>query len=75
MYCELRDGPVLPLDVVLLALNLEDRGFLLFRQDDILKVRQASAGVELSEADQQNIRKWKQHLLAVVDYCEGHKCG
>jgi hypothetical protein len=66
-YVTLRHGPVLPAEVVLLALDLEARGITLARDGDGLLARPRAA---LTEHDVAAIGRWRLHLLAVVDYCD-----
>jgi hypothetical protein len=65
-YVQLRGGLVLPVEPYLLALQLEERGFAMRRLDnDVLSVQPHD---QLTREDCANIRRWKLHLLAVVDY-------
>ena len=51
---------------LLLALDLESRGFSMTRQDgDVLEVQPY---VRLSRSDCAAIRRWKWHLLSIVDH-------
>jgi hypothetical protein len=56
---------VLPVELLLLALDLEDRGFRLRRDGDDLLVQPFQ---RLTAEDCRHIRRWKHHLLALVDY-------
>ena len=65
-YVQLRNGPVLPVESILLALHLEKRGFTLTREgDDTLSVQPYQ---RLTTEDCIGIRRWKWHLLSIVDY-------
>lgn len=64
-YICLRGGLCLPVDVILLHLGLEARGFSLTPDGDALIVRPFS---QLTEEDKRRIRKWKLHLLALLAY-------
>lgn len=72
---ELKGGLTLPDDVIVLANDLERDGFTMRRADDQLVLsRTQGESVSPSVAERSTeIRKWKAHLLAVVDYCEQHK--
>jgi len=64
-FVALRGGPVLPLPAVLLALDLENRGFTLQADGtDLIVV----PGSRLTPEDCDAIRRWKSHLLAIVSY-------
>lgn len=65
-YVQLKNGLVLPVEAVRLALALEERGFTLQREDD--DTLSAQPYERLTPADFAAIRRWKWHLLAVVDY-------
>ncbi len=70
---DLKNGPTLPIAVFELALALETRGFTFQAVGDQLRVipPRDTNGTErdtLSEIDREAIKKWKLHLLAVVDY-------
>jgi hypothetical protein len=57
---------MLPLAPILLALDLEARGFRMRREaDDVLDVQPYQ---RLTSADCAAIRLWKWHLLSIVDY-------
>jgi hypothetical protein len=64
-YVVLRGGLALPLEPILLALELEERGFGLTRDGDVLSVQPYE---RLTRDDCQRIRRWKLHLLALIDY-------
>ncbi len=64
-FVQLQNGPVLPLEPVLLALALESRGFTLQADGtDLIVV----PGSRLTPDDCDAIRRWKSHLLAIVSY-------
>ena len=65
-YVVLRGGLTLPVEPILLALELEERGFTLTRMDD--NVLSVQPHQRLTPDDRGRIRQWKHHLLAVVDY-------
>src|SRR5262245_49354685 len=66
-FVTLQGGLVVPLESVLLVLELEERGFHLEREgQNTLIVRPCS---RLSEDDCRRIRRWKRHVLVLVDYC------
>lgn len=63
---------MLPTPVVLLALRLENRGFLIYRIGDILRVsdpKSVDGKPDLTEQDISDITCAKFHLLQLVDYC------
>jgi hypothetical protein len=65
-YVLLRGGFAVPVEPVVLLFELEDRGFTFARSgDDGLIVRPFS---QLTEQDRAQIRRWKQHLLALLAY-------
>ena len=62
----LRDGPTVPAPAVLLALDLERRGF---RQSvDASGQYQIEPREGLSEGDRARIARWRTHLGAIVSY-------
>jgi hypothetical protein len=62
----LRGGLVLPVEPVQLAIDLEERGFSLTREEsDTLSVQPWE---RLTPEDCAHIRRWKWHLLSIVDY-------
>ena len=64
-FVPLVDGPVLPADAYRLWLDLRDRGFSLTADDRVLVVEPAE---RLTPADCAACRRWKWHLLALIDY-------
>jgi len=61
----LRDGPVVPIAALLLALELETRGIRLSREGDSLLVRPKG---QLTAEEREQIRRWKPYLLALAAY-------
>jgi hypothetical protein len=65
-YVMLTGGLILPVSAIELALELEERSFRLSREDDsTLVVRPCE---RLTREDCRRIRRWKWHLLALLDY-------
>jgi hypothetical protein len=65
-YVLLKNGLALPLEPLLLALELEERGLRLSREGaDTLVVQPHH---HLTHEDRERIRRWKFHLLSIVDY-------
>ena len=64
-FVTLRGGLVVPAQSCLLAFELEDRGFTLSRNGDVLVVQPHE---RLTRDDCSRIRRWKLHLLALLDY-------
>ena len=63
-FVTLRGGLTLPLAAVQLALDLEQRGLHLRREDgDVLFVGPRE---RLTDDDRAGLRKWKLHLLAIL---------
>ena len=62
-FVVLRGGRALPIEPLLLALELEDRGFRLRCEGESLFVQPAD---RLTPTDRQRIRRWKRHLIAVI---------
>jgi hypothetical protein len=61
----LRGGFTVPMEPVLLLLALEARGVCLSRDGDELLVQ---PGTRLTDQDRIELRRWRWHLLALVDY-------
>jgi hypothetical protein len=61
------DGFAIPLEPLKLALDLEARGCSLERIGDDLLVRPRSL---LTDEDRDGLRRWKSHVLAIVERCE-----
>lgn len=65
-YVLLQNGLALPLEPLLLALELEERGLHLSREGvDTLVVQPHQ---QLTAEDRERVRRWKYHLLSIVDY-------
>jgi hypothetical protein len=65
-YVLLPGGLALPVEPILLAMELEDRGFSLTKEEpDTLSVQPYQ---RLTREDCTRIRRWKAHLLALVSY-------
>jgi hypothetical protein len=64
-YATLPSGCSLPVESIELALDLEARGFTLEQDGDTLIVQPYQ---RLTPGDCMQIRRWKYHLLAVLDY-------
>lgn len=60
-------GLYFPMDALALAIDLENRGFEMVRDGDVLRFTGQSES--LSASDRSAIRKYKQHLLAICDIC------
>jgi len=68
---QLRDGPLIAEDALLLALKLEAAGHALSQRDGKLVVTEGS---RLTAVDREAIARQRLHLLAFVAYCEeGHQ--
>ncbi len=65
-YIELREGPALPTAALNLALALESRDHAIGVRDGKLTV---SDGSKLSAQDREDVKRWRLHLMALVDYC------
>jgi hypothetical protein len=66
-FITLPGGPTLPAIPVLLALDLEARGFSLTRDGDSILVR---PGRRLTHADRIGLIRWKRQLLSYMDHVE-----
>ena len=65
-YVLLPGGLALPVEPILLAMELEDRGFTLTREEpDTLSVQPYQ---RLTREDCTRIRRWKHHILSLLDY-------
>lgn len=64
-YVSLRGGLAVPVAPMLLLLELEARGLQVSRDGADILVRPAGG---LTEADRVALRRWKAHVLALVDY-------
>ena len=58
-------GLTAPRDAVVLLWSLEARHFRLSRDGDVLLVAPAE---QLTDDDRARIRRWKWHLIAMLDY-------
>jgi len=64
---QLRDGPILREDAVLLALALEDAGHTLSVRQGALEVTNAK---NLTQQQRHQIYVCRRHLMALVDYAK-----
>jgi hypothetical protein len=64
-YVQLVGGLVLPVEAIILALELEARGFTLQPDGEDIIVRPFS---QLTPEDCRLLRRWKRHVLAVLSY-------
>jgi hypothetical protein len=64
-YVMLHGGLCIPVEPVLLLLDLEARGFSVTQDGDLLVV---CPGKRLTDADCTAVQRWKQHLLALINY-------
>jgi hypothetical protein len=67
-YIMLAGGLALPVQAVQLALELEERGFQMSREGAYTLV--VKPHEYLTDNDCLRIRRWKWHLLALLDYGE-----
>jgi len=71
MVIQLRDGPLIREDALLLALRLEDAGHAMTVANGVLTV---TNGSKLSAEDRSAIGACKAHLMALIAYGqEGHE--
>jgi hypothetical protein len=61
----LRGGLTVPVDPVVLLLDLERRGFRLWRDGDDIVLEPWS---QLTEADRASLARWKAHVLSLLTY-------
>jgi hypothetical protein len=66
-YVTLTGGLTVPLDVLRFAWSLEDRGCRFRVDGDGLVVGPPAL---LTEADRDAIRQWREHIKALIAYCE-----
>ena len=67
---QLRDGPLVSVDAVALALDFETRGITLREDQGTLKVAGPDGSrPNLTDDEPAKIRRLKPHLLAIVAYC------
>ena len=64
-YVDLKNGPTVPLAVVVLAVDLEARGFRFILKAGSVTVTPAA---KLTDDDKAQITRWRQHLAGVVAY-------
>jgi hypothetical protein len=64
-YVTLRGGLALPLAPLLLALDLEARGFRLEADGDVIIITPYS---RLTDEDRRQLTLWKPHVLALLGY-------
>jgi hypothetical protein len=64
-FVHLQGGLIVPAPAYLLLLDLEARGFAVVRDGDTLIVRPPN---RLTREDCASIRRWKWHLLMLLDY-------
>lgn len=69
-FITLKNGPVVPVEVLTLALDLECRGYRLLSDGVTLRVVGLNGPPILSATDRENIVRWKLYLLALVAYCQ-----
>jgi len=69
-FIALREGPVLPIEAIELAIDLESRGVRLQRSAEKLMVVCDDGRPVLSDDERSTIRQFKGHLLELVSYCE-----
>ncbi len=68
-YVLLRGGLAVPVEPLLLVLDLETRGFGLHSDGGDIVVSPAS---RLSDRDRRALRRWKFHVLALLTYEPPH---
>lgn len=66
-YVSLGGGLTLPLEPVLLVLDLEARGLTIGRQADVIVVRPAG---HLTAEDRAALTRWRAHILALIDHAD-----
>ena len=64
-FITLRCGLIIPVEPLLLGLDLQTRGFVLQPEGDDLLVSPFS---QLTDEDCRQLRRWKQHVLAILHY-------
>ena len=65
---ELLGGLIVPVEALRLFLDLEDRGLGLRAEGDKLRILGVNERTTLSPSEVTAIKRWKQHLLALVVY-------
>lgn len=67
----LKDGPDIPLPALLLMVDLDLAGNKLSVEGERLVVAGPhNQKPDLSDEERAEIRKWKPHLMALVEYCK-----
>ena len=64
-FVTLPGGPTLPVEPIILVLDLEARGLSLTRDGDLIVVRPSG---RLSDDEKAALRRWKAHVLAFIDH-------
>jgi hypothetical protein len=64
-YVWLKGGLVVPVEPLILLLELERRGFRLSHRGDHLWICPAS---QLTDGDRVALRRWKPHVLLLIDH-------
>ena len=64
-FVQLRGGMVVPIEPVLLALDLEARGFRMVSDDGDIVITPFS---KLTQEDCRQLRRWKQHVISILNY-------
>jgi hypothetical protein len=64
-FVELRGGLIIPAEPLLLVFDLQARGFQLTPTDGDITIRPWS---RLTAENTRQLRRWKQHVLAILDY-------
>jgi hypothetical protein len=64
-FVTLRSGLTVPLEPVRLLLNLESRGLTVTHDGSDLIIRPRG---QLTDADREALRRWKPHVIALIDY-------
>src|SRR5262245_28685767 len=65
-FVTLKNGPTLPVEPLLLALDLEQRGIPVATDSDHQFIIPSDS--RLTAQDREAIRRWRHHLGAIVDY-------
>jgi hypothetical protein len=66
-FVTLPSGVIVSLEAVDLLIGLERRGFTVRLEDDKVSV---APGRALTDDERAAIRRWKLHLMALVEHCE-----
>ena len=64
-FVALKGGLTVPVAPLLLVFQLQERGFTLSQEGDVLVIRPRRL---LTDADCQAITRWKHHILALLAY-------